>query len=194
MRKLVLAMVLSSGVAWAGKGTAPKAAPAPQKAAAGGLCLSDGQTLNGVQMGERDAHHTVRIGDANVRVPDVSVAKDCSQLHFARQLQPEKLRTITLSDGQKLFGTPMPSAGDFTLSLLDAHKIFLPQDAVTSVGPLDRDAPGLQAIRKQENQGRWRKRLGTAGTVGLSMLGAAVIAGGTVGVVELVHQHNATNP
>lgn len=179
MTRIALSLALVLPLA-AGAQEAPPEAPAD---ASGGLCLSDGQVLSGVRIAQDGAHRTVRVGDVDVRVPQDSVATDCSELRVAPTSDPFALRTVTLVDGQRLYGTPLYTPGQMTLALLDEQRIHLPESAVSQVERLDRGPAALEPIHKAKARTQTKRALGIATDVGLGLLGAAAVAGTTWGVV-----------
>jgi hypothetical protein len=161
------------------------AAEAPDGSSASALCLSDGQTLSGVQIAQDDAHRTVRIGDNDVQIPNEALSTDCSALRVSETSDPFKLKTITLVDGQRLYGTPIYRPGMMTLALLDEQRIHVPEAAVSHVDRLDRGPEALDPVHQQRTRTKAKKALGIAADVGLGLLGAAVVGGTTYGIVVL---------
>lgn len=149
----------------------------------GPVCLADGQVLESVRVVRHPDFRTVRVGEVEVRVPEASLGEDCTQLRVGPYVDPLELRTLVLIDGQHLHGTPRTAVGTVTLALLDGHFVHVPDAALESVQLLDRDVSALAPLRQEAKRRKTRNVLGISASVGLGVLGAALIGGVTYGAV-----------
>lgn len=120
-------------------------------AADGTMCLSDGQVIGG-QLELHPRHLAIGIDGLELRVPLATVPEDCPEFVFRGPYShPLTLRTLTLSDGQRLHGSPLYVGLDVQLRLLDGSMVYLPQ-------PMVEDVDRLSAGRL-EAQDAWRDAL-----------------------------------
>lgn len=147
------------------------------------LCLSDGQTVKGVQA-ERTEHRTVRVGEEELRVPDGALGVTCEAIAPTAKLDPEALRSVVLVDGQVLHGTPVATRSTLALDLLDGHRIYVPSSAVSEVQPLRR-GEGLEALHRAQSRARMRRAWSLAANIGLGVVGAAAIGGSVYGLSQI---------
>lgn len=155
-------------------GTEPEAAPARVD---GALCLSDGQSLEGEQVDTKDGFRTVRIDEAHVRVPQDSLGESCTELRPASDREAASVKTVILSDGQRLYGTPRPAAAATQIELLDYQRVYVPEHLVVDVKRLQSDDPQMDPLRRARNSHTRRQVLGVAANIGLGLVGAALVGG-----------------